>query len=551
MRIRQSPGSTVAAAKVYDVTKYGAKVDGTTDDSAALLATFNAMKADGTHATGVLYVPAGSCVLATPLVLDGGYANVANSNEAQYATNNLGRFSLQMDGSFKVAAGTGTALTIKNMHDARLSIAFIGGGQASDVALLLQAMSGMDLDLYAQNFAGLVSKADGATVANDLTMSRVRSLVAVNCGKCLDWRNINAFGSIDYIWDNNNVLGSYFFNCADIDIGYLTNFSPASQTNGWHFDGCNNCGIQDIDLGDRATASILRISSDGGNPSDFGYIGNCRVSSNGTPAACVTLDEVSSITIHRLQTTGTVKGLQILGGGQNKIKVVHHFSLSQDTNPLYIGPHTNNTPLIEVGCHYRNCKNEAVKIITGLTGGSLKLSGQIDTFNNAGSTSVFGIDCASAAFVVDVAGLEMLARSTAGGAIQHTTPDNIRNVSRALIGVAGASGQRVEHTAQPATWAGTAFTIAQQNLSGRTLVISCSVRLVASASNTAPEIDVLLGPTSAKVTTMGWWVKAYVSTADNDASFFSGLIRIPPYWWFQLNVAGAGASISNSKFYLE
>src|SRR5664279_4778037 len=64
----------VRIAKTFNPREYGAVMDGTTDDSAAVAACFTAMKVAG-KATGTMLID-GTCYIASGLVFDGGYSNV-------------------------------------------------------------------------------------------------------------------------------------------------------------------------------------------------------------------------------------------------------------------------------------------------------------------------------------------------------------------------------------------------------------------------------------------------------------------------------------------
>lgn len=412
-------------ARIFNVKSYGAVLDGSTDDSTAVAAAYTAMLVSG-HPRGVLLIP-GPCKINTGLVFDLGFGLIDVWSSANFGSDDGSRFWLLCTGPIIPAAGIGTAVTVKNGFGAKIDIMINGGGNSTDVGLHLENLLHADWGIEAQNFAGIALHAD----ATSSTRKRIREsqcrYVRVNsCGQAIFWKNIDAFGSFETVWDSNCVNGSYFGLCADIDIDYYTNFSPATQIYGVHFDGCNNCSIRQMELGDRATGALLRISSDS-QGSDFGYIGGIRISSNGTPGAGVVLDEVKSITIDRLQTASLAKGLNIVGGGQNGIRVLHHTSLTGDTNPLYIEPHTNNAPIIDVGCHYRFNAGAAVVIASGITGGLLRLRGYFAAPNG---TKALAIDSSSSGIELDVSELKEVSGYTS--ATNHA--GSIRRLRKARLG---------------------------------------------------------------------------------------------------------------------
>lgn len=529
-----APSTTLRAA-------YGAvtlvNATGTTD-SAAIQAAFNGMKVGG-HAQGHLLVK-GIAALDTPLVLDGGYTDVANSGGGNWVGES-GTFRFTVLGALTPAAGIGTAVTVKGFRGATADVNFRGGGNSSDVGLHLENLIDADVSAAGNGFAGTVLHADATGDATkSITQSTVRRLHAQQCGQALFWKGINAFGTFNDVWDNNCTNGSVFDTCADTTIHHWETFTPATQAVGLLFNACGNFHVDTLTMGDRPTEAIVKIV--GG---DFGRVSKIRVTGQPgitTPTVSgLKLVDVKSLTIGQLMTARCAKGLHIQGGGgaaNGSITVQSHRSLTTDINPLYVEGGTLNTPIIDVTCAYRNHKAQSVVVANTITGGELKLRGLIDTPNSDGNAGVYAIDCAATAMIIDVTGLEQLNRAILAGSINHPTLDNIRGVQQAKL------GNTLKWGPNPAT------TLPASPNGARRMVVDLVVNCTPASGQDA-FITIKKGPDGATMPVVLREIRKLPTGATADNSTFCCEFTVPPYWSWSTSLANATIDTTLSTYYYE
>lgn len=374
--------------------------------------------------------------------------------------------------------------------------------------LNLYDLVGVSGRIYGKNYAGVLLGADATgsnpNSAGEANPRHVRTLdlqdiIGIGCGATFHIKSLEAEVGLGSVF-SGPVYGDYMGSCADASwskyaggiatygytsgVPYTSDAARHAENYLW-LDRVNNCQFGPIAIGDRSTGACLRIS--GG---DVGTIQKVRAtgsSSSNHPSKGIELLDVTSIAIDRIQTAFCPVGVDIVGGGQNGsgaatpvagIDLGAHLSLTGDNVALQIGPATTQTaPNVRVRARYRTCIDQAVKILAGLTGGRLAIDGRIDEFNSAGSGTTYAIECASAAYVVDVAGLHQRQRSVAAGAINHATPVNVQGVHRARLEGNASGTQAIAHGELPQTPATPGTGVDQRNTDPRPQWVALTVQL--------------------------------------------------------------------------
>jgi hypothetical protein len=457
----------------------------------------------------------------------GGDTNASSNSLSQLAAAHPQRFAIICDGAIKADAGIGTAITVKKFINPRLELRFAGGGNTTDVALLLQNIYGLDLDLYAQAFAGLVCKADGTTAANNLVSGRVRSLRAENCGQAINWKSINAFGGFDFLESiNNQVAGDIFQLCADINCGFANVYYGTAITNGMTFDGCSNFNDWTIEAGDRATNAIIRVCADSGGTNIGRMVIRCSQYALAAPAAAVELDEVSSgdfeiITYGQGGVSGTNWsniGVRVRGGFVNDVGRIRHHSQTRDGQPMKVEAHTTSTPNLRVEADYRFAKLGGVLIDSGLTGGKVVVQGRMAQLNQSATAATYGVDGQAAAAIVDVSGLEIPALGSLTGAVNHVNKNKLRKTRHAQLAGDTDIG-RIVWTTRPQDCSGAAaMTAANQLRGGR---VACPI------AGTIKDLYIDVGTSSGNISVAIYDTKPTTRTQ----LWTSGAIACPATGW--------------------
>lgn len=229
------------------------------------------------------------------------------------------------------------------------------------------------------------------------------------------------------------------------------------------------------------------------------------------------------------------------GPGIGSIVILSHQSLTTDFNPLYIEAGTLNAPLVDVRCSYCYHQAQSVYIAATVTGGTLRLSGLIDTPNSLGVSGVYAIDCQSAAMIIDVAGLQQLNRSTLAGAVWHVNPDNIRGVSSANL------GNPVIHGAAPKAMTANSGTTYVNG--ARTLVIGL---MVDCAPGTAADsyVTVKMGPVGSTMPIVLREIRKLPLGATTAISTYATSLAVPPYWSYRVDIVDATINALTNGYYV-
>lgn len=242
----------------------------------------------------------------------------------------------------------------------------------------------------------------------------------------------------------------------------------------------------------------------------------------------------------KLETSTAQKGLYIIGGGVNGINLEHK-SLTYEFNPLYITPGTVGTaPRIRVEADYHFCRESAVRVTSGMTGGILQIPGYIDT-PNLDDLSVYGINVASALFNLDVAELTMPNRtSNFQGSILHSDPALIHNVGRARLGNTVVHGIASGATSFALTSGG-----ATQNASDKPIQVFYTVRHQPT-SGTTTTAQLFVGRLNSAMTSMGSDAcQATAGTGTRDEVHVRNFM-VPPWWYFGVTLSANATFPANA-----
>ena len=417
--------SASAETDVVDVRTFGAELNGINDDSKAFMAAYNSMLVNG-HPMGTLLVPVGTAYLGSGLTFNLGYPDPGDN----YGGGAGEHFAFVTHGVLKPAAGIGTAVLVENGYSPVIDIKFFGGGSAPDVALALQGLVGASVAVEGRNFGGTLLQAD----ATGDTTKHVRavnymSVCAINCGRAINFKYIEAFGQIENVVDFNCVNGSYFGYCEDIGIGHYENYSPATQSVGLFFEQCNGLHLDCVSLGSSATEALMKIT--GG---DFGYIHELRAGGwqGSIPGGCLKLMDVKSLDIGFLETFTSPVGLHVMGCG--KIAIGTHRSLTGDYNAVLIeAGSVFTTAVVHISkAMYYYTSYEAVKVAGSVTGGRLVIGGEIELEQVMNPAEGYTILSASPGFYIYAEGLQKVYLSFLLKAF--STPNNA-----ALVHVTGGA----------------------------------------------------------------------------------------------------------------
>lgn len=440
-------------------------------------------------------------------------------------------------------------------------------------AISLYDLVGLTGSVYGKNYAGVLigmdatgSNPNSAGEANPrhIRTAAFQSIIGIGCGATLHAKSIEAFGTWGDIF-SGSVYGDYLGNCADMAwnkyeggvgiYGYTGGIPYSSDgiyraDNYLWLDTVNNCQFGAISVGDRANGPNVRIS--GGNVGTIHKLRSTGASASFKPVKGVELLDVNSITIDNLHTAWSPIGLHIVGGGQNNaiaapyngIWVKSHQSLTTDDVPLRISPSdTQSASNVDIKARYRSCTNQAVIIDAGMTGGRLTLDGTISQFNT-GNTAIYGGDCGSDNFVVELASTfrqERRGASTAGG-WNHTKPANLKLKRGAFV------GDKTLHGWMWTAWgpqitdgfvtnhSALVSTVAQQNDSPYTLNVRIAVRFQ-PISGTNADFGLYLARQASEFnsgSSTAVYVK-YDSTGAND-EIHEVSLSIPPWHWISANM---------------
>jgi len=152
--------------------------------------------------------------------------------------------------------------------------------------------------------------------------------------------------------------------------------------------------------------------------------------------------------------------------------------------------------------------------------------------NTSETPDLSAIDCRSEKLLLDVAGLTIEARATITKSISHPNPANVVGVSQARLAIPLVHGQITERQI--------ALGAAIQNTSDRPLTLHIPVEFQ-PAKDAHSSCEILLGPTSEKLITV---VSARRPAPQTDTL----TVRIPPWWWYRIEVKNASPGKAAAYF---
>ena len=528
--------ATAAAASVTKTVTLG-------EDGAANVTLINAavatMNTSG-KLNGTLVLRGKSAPIASTLTMDCGYPNIT-----QTLASSGERFKLVVDGSLTFASGIGIGLLVKSGYGTVVDVKVQGGGSSTDVAVQVQDHLDLDLSVEGAAFAGILLKGDAyGDTTKRVRTSLVRKVQATNCGQAIYWRNIEAFGQFQHIWDNNCVNGAQFITCADTHIAFYENYSPPTHTIGLDFDDCGAFQIGVITLGGRA-ATLMRVR--GG---DLGRINQIRVS--GDPATSgsrgLLLEGVHSVDIDNVNTFRCAVGVEVRGTAYNGgIHIKQHRSMTSDIVPLMVSAGTTGESFLTIRADYRST-TESIQVGPGVTSGFLNISGIIRDMYVASSGAGAGryaieVDSTSGGLKLNVDGLKEYRWATGmAGFTNHPTPANVTGMDNANI------QEPFTHGAVPVS-AGLALGTAWRNNTTRTVALVVAATITDPGVGNTAGITWAVGPTSSPTT-----VGDDLLTADPDMAVTSQRILrtliVPPYWYAKATLTGsATVAVTTSTYY--
>lgn len=515
-----------------------------TANVAAINAAFTALKDTNGIPHGHLVLKGDAAPINATLDFNLGQADV--SYDTHWVNDTGARFHLRVDGSLTPSVGIGTAITVRGGYYPRIDVELHGGGQSTDVGLHLENLWAPYVAVRGSYFAGTLLHADAnGDITKRVRNGRIAQLSAQTCGQAVYFRAIEAFGTFDYVWDNNCANGAVFDTCADIGIKHWESFTPATQGWGLFFDQCNLFQVGAITMGDRPTTGLVRIR--GGN---FGRVNQIRCTGNpdissGYTITGVLLEDVSSIDVDTINTSRCLKGVEIKGGVETggSVRIKTHRSITNDVTPLTISAGTGTTPRAEVKADYRNHSGASVVVGAGLTGGSLELSGYMRDMWNGGAAGKYAVDvdATSGSFALRAAGLTQVARSGISGFTNHPTPANVDVSALARL------GDTLKHGATPAA-AGVVAGTVWQNTSTRTAVLQLVWRFDPSTSSDSGVVT-RVGPDTGALTNVGNLNMVQNAASDEAVRDLPITLIVPAKWGASVTATGAGGSIRTSFVY--
>lgn len=293
-----------------------------------------------------------------------------------------------------------------------------------------------DFSAQGRDYAGTLLYGDGEQQSGDdiITQSVLRAVRALSCGQAIALKHVQGgFGAILDVWDSNCADGSVITDAADLQIVHWENYSPSTQTSGLVLDRVFNLAASSIALGDNPSQSILKVVGGDGNVFDRLYL-----TSNAATKVGLDLVEASSCTIGTVQTDRCSVGVRIRGGAGVGITIRKHLSLTGDTvgTRVAAGPTTSYMQMVDIGGYWNYTGSQAVLVDSSVTGGRVKVHGQVDsTVNQTGGSGIKTVDCQSASVVLDVAGLtQVTSNGTVAAGVGHVTAANLLGLAQARLG---------------------------------------------------------------------------------------------------------------------
>lgn len=457
-------GLTVSSGSQAVLPEYVYVASGSSDNT-GIAAVFNAMKVNG-KATGQLTL-IGNIQLSTPLILDGGYANVGNAPAGGVGEN----FRLKTIGSITLSAGA--TLTVRGMYAPELDIRLQGGGSRRRVtdAAMSSASNQTQLTSATANFTaadvGRYVRVEGASTAGEAPLiarivSRTSATIVVldKAAKHTVSAAACVVGDIGlYLTDiidhtlrfyGNSYLGMGWY--VDDQLTYATAVRQGSYYSttegcgqGWFiradegdFGKIHHCFDMSTDglvIADSADTIIGYLSIFEAATQNYGLIadncfglhwGKVELGDRATGAlakivggnvgiwdelyltrfnagAGLELVDCATGTITALHSNNTTNPLHIRG---SDVRVLSFWSEGSDTTPLLIeAGNTNTTCNVEVMFDASFVLGSLAQIAASITGGNVKVNGQCRAWNQGSLVSNM-VNCLSTGVILDVRGLK-------------------------------------------------------------------------------------------------------------------------------------------------
>ncbi|MGZ4814378.1 MAG: alkaline phosphatase family protein [Terriglobales bacterium] len=407
-----TPASEVAAGLaslgIVSVKDFGAKGDGTTDDTAAIRAAFASM---GPHPRNRLFFPAGVYRISNTLDLDLGYGKVTSKNAPTD-----GGFTLQMQGSLRPNPGTGAALYIHGGYYPAIQVRIDGGGsctfdevKCSDQAIKVDQLIQPSISISCKDYAGTCFYAFSAGTKPGIgavSQAILPYIHAYRCGQALSLDGFssaiskgaaNGFGHIVEVWDEASAHGSVIRYMGDVTVSHYENDSVADDTTSLRIESSSSVQFGVLSVGGDPKASDVltigpysNVSADrvivlGSAPYRWSPLNSSTLPvQNGIRVMGGSSFDASVIKASRINGTALLnEGSTVIVNRFLSDTAVHHFEMKSDTNHLCCSAATAIMNVLS-----RNAKAESYVMDSSLGVFSrFVLAGDNRIGNQAGSAS--------------------------------------------------------------------------------------------------------------------------------------------------------------------
>lgn len=378
-------GSPVPDFADKTILDFGAKLDGVTDDSAALQAYFDAV-----GPTGKIVIPEGGVLyLENPVTLD--------LQEA------LG-FILECRSPIQTSATLENALTIQNGYPAYIEFWVTGGGTLKDysqeapeggtTALTLCALRGGEYRIQGENYQGRVVKISKQAKGQPKTsMMRISKLSSVHCGQSMYVKADSAFGDFEDLYVEEDVYGPIIEKTHDVGISKAVCYLTGKT--GFQFLNVGTSNLSNITCYGKSKSDIENGVEGPGNDIDlFRVIGTAKVTMNrctfaygrtGLYVAKDGGDRSLNNNYNNIKTTGNSQyGMQVVGCLDSLIEVTS----DSDEVGLFVDGGTPN----QITAHVTNAQKTGM-ILSGVS--NVPVTGTFSDNNQSGGEQQYDIDVQS------------------------------------------------------------------------------------------------------------------------------------------------------------
>lgn len=265
----QSPAGVVSPS--ITVRDFGAKLDGVTDDSAALQAYFAAV-----GPTGTMVIPEGGVLyLENPVTLD--------------LQGDMG-FTFECRSPIKTSASLQNALTITNGYPSYIDFWVTGGGTLTDysaeapaggtTALTLVALRGGEYRIQGENYQGRVVKISKQASGQPKTsMMRISKLRTIKCGQSMYVKADSAFGDFEDIYIEEDVYGPIIEKTHDVGISKAVCYFTGKT--GFQFLNVGTSNLSNITCYGKSKSDVEnQVEGPGNNIDLFRVLGTAKFTMN-------------------------------------------------------------------------------------------------------------------------------------------------------------------------------------------------------------------------------------------------------------------------------